>query len=64
MMLLLSRTGLRQNENAVAVGAQTGSRGLALVVRDLLGDETSPAAFVSEPIDYFLLSGGLGFAAR
>jgi hypothetical protein len=50
MMLLLSRTGLRQNENAVAVGAQTERRGLAGPVRDLLGGETSPAAYLTERV--------------
>jgi hypothetical protein len=44
-VLLLSGTGLRYNEKAIAVGAQTERRGLAGPVRDLLGGETSPAAF-------------------
>jgi hypothetical protein len=47
MMLLLSRTGLRYNENAIAVGAQTERRGLAGPVRDLLGGETAPAALLA-----------------
>jgi hypothetical protein len=36
-MLLLSRAGLRYNENAIAISAQTERRGLAGPVRDLLG---------------------------
>jgi hypothetical protein len=45
MMLLLSGTGLRYNENAIAAGAQTERRGLAGPVGDLLGGENPPAAF-------------------
>jgi len=37
--------GLRYNEKAIYPGAQTERRGLAGPVRDLLGGETSPAAF-------------------
>jgi hypothetical protein len=37
MMFLLSGTGLRYNEKAIATGAQTERRGLAGPVRDLLG---------------------------
>ena len=42
--LLLSRDGLRYNEQTIAAGAQTERRGGAGPVRDLLGGETSPAA--------------------
>jgi hypothetical protein len=45
MMFLLSRTGLRLNESAIHPGAQTERRGVAGPGRDLLGGETSPAAF-------------------
>jgi hypothetical protein len=37
MMFLLSGTGLRYNEKAIAAGAQTERRGLAGPVRNLLG---------------------------
>jgi hypothetical protein len=42
--------GLRYNDNATGSvpGAQTERRGLAGPVRDLLGGETSPAAFSSK----------------
>jgi hypothetical protein len=46
MMILPSEAGLRYNDNAIAAGAQTERRGLAGPVRDLLGGETSPAAFI------------------
>jgi hypothetical protein len=46
IMLLLSESGLRQNETAIGIGAQTERRGLAGSVRDLLGGETSPAVCV------------------
>ena len=42
-MFLLSRAGLRYNEKAIGLGAQTERRGVAGPVRDLLGGETSPA---------------------
>jgi hypothetical protein len=45
MLFLLSEAGLRYNDNAIAAGAQTERRDLAGPVRDLLGGETSPAAF-------------------
>jgi hypothetical protein len=45
MMYLRSQAGLRQNENAIASGAQTERRGGAGPVRNLLGGETLPAAF-------------------
>jgi len=44
MTFLLSETGLRYNEKAIASGTQTERRGLAGPGRDLLGGETSPAA--------------------
>src|SRR6516162_9256328 len=34
MMLLLSRDGLRENDNAIAAGAQTGRRGVACCRHD------------------------------
>jgi hypothetical protein len=45
MMLLLSRTGLRQSEDAIAAGAQTERWGGARPRRVPLGGETSPPAF-------------------
>jgi hypothetical protein len=36
MVILLSGTGLRYNDDAIAAGAQTKHRGLAGPVRDLL----------------------------
>ncbi len=50
MRLLLKGGGLRYNEKANAVGAQTERQGLAGPGRDLLGGETSPAALVSQRI--------------
>jgi hypothetical protein len=47
MGVLLSGAGLRYNEKAIAIGAQTERRGEAGPGRDLLGSETSPAAFQS-----------------
>jgi hypothetical protein len=46
MILLLSRTGLRYDEKAIASGAQTERRGGAGSVRGIRGGKTSPAAFV------------------
>jgi hypothetical protein len=43
----LSGAGLRYNDNAIGLGAQTERRGLGGPVRDLLGGETSLAAFLS-----------------
>jgi len=37
MMRLLSRTGLRQDENAIAIGAQTERQGLARPMSGLMG---------------------------
>src|SRR5262245_48116720 len=54
MMFLLLQPGLRYNENAIAVGAQTERRGLAGPVRDLLGGETSPAALFYNPVGALL----------
>jgi hypothetical protein len=45
MKSILSRIGLRYNDNATTTGAQTERRGGAGPGRDLLGGETSPAAF-------------------
>src|SRR5262249_61060264 len=55
MMLLLSRAGLRYNKAASGPGAETERRGLAGPVRDLLGGETSPAAFCSSARKLLLL---------
>jgi hypothetical protein len=43
--LLLEGSGLRYKEHAIDPGAQTERRGEAGPVRDLLGGETSPAAW-------------------
>ena len=45
MILLLIGGGLRYNDKATAIGAQTERRGLAGPVRALLGGVCSPAAF-------------------
>jgi hypothetical protein len=45
MRFLLSEAGLRSNDSAIRRGAQTERRGGAGPGKDLLGDETSPAAF-------------------
>src|SRR5260370_20249327 len=49
MIFLLSEAGLRYNADALYPGAQSERQGLAGPVRDLLGGETSPAAFVFQP---------------
>jgi hypothetical protein len=46
--VLLFQVGLRYNDEANDPGAQTERRGVAGLVRDLLGGETSPAAFSSD----------------
>jgi len=46
-MVSLQVSGLRYNENGIAIGAQTERRGLAGLGRDLRDGETSPAAFES-----------------
>src|SRR5262249_16240322 len=46
MMLLLSRAGLRYNENAIAPGAQTERPGLAWAGEGSACGETSPADFL------------------
>src|SRR5262245_28606819 len=56
MMLLLSETGLRSHDKAIAPGAQAERRGGAGPVRGLLGGSTSPTAFDS--------SGGIRHPAR
>ena len=45
MAFLLSRSGLRYNDNAIVLGAQTVRQGVVGPGRDLLVGETSPAAF-------------------